>query len=158
MAEIIKQISVFLENKPGRLAQVVSGLAKEKLNISAITVAEHKDRSVLRLVTDDMKKTKRILTTLNLPFVEDDVLLVTMRNQPGALANVCEQLAGEHINIDYAYSSATSANGKSLGIFKISNLARGMKMLTDSHVGQRRNGFSKMNRKGRNTKSNQSEE
>ncbi len=158
MAEIIKQISVYLENKPGRLAQVVSGVAKQKLNITAITVAEHKDRSVLRLVTDDMKKTKRVITSMNLPFIEDDVLLVTMRNQPGALANVCEQLAIEHINIDYAYSSATSVNGKSLGIFKISNLSRGMKLLSEQHVGPRRNGFAKMNRKGRNAKSNPNED
>ena len=112
--EIIKQVSVYLENKPGRLAMVCSALAKDKINISAMTVADHRDRNVLQLVTDDMNRTRNVLKKLNIETQVDDVVLVPMSNKPGSLAHVCEQLAVEHITIDYAYSNATSQNGKSV--------------------------------------------
>lgn len=150
MAEIIRQFTVQLENKPDRLLNVCSTLAKEKLNLTAVTVANHHDRGVLRLVTDDMAKTRKVLAALNVPFQEDEVLLVPMANRPGALAQVCEKLAEENIYIDYAYSSAASQNGKSIGIFKTSNPLRSLKLLTVSKPKPRANGWS---RKGRKAKS-----
>lgn len=131
MPETTKQISVWLENKPGRLAQVCLALYREKINIAAVTVSESRDRSVLRMVTDDAAKTRATLKGLNVPFEEQDVLLVEMRNQPGALAQVCEQLAEEHVNIDYAYCSAGTRNGKTVGIFKVSNPGKAIKLLAE---------------------------
>jgi hypothetical protein len=149
MADKIKQLSLILENKPGQLAQVCTALAQEKINISAITVAEHNDRRVLRLVTDDLVRTRKALKNFDLPMSEDEVVMVSMTNRPGALAHVCEQLASEHINIDYAYSNATSQNGKAIGIFKVSNTPRTLKILTESGK-PKTNGWS---RKGRTAKS-----
>lgn len=155
--ELIKQISVKLENKPDRLSRVVSALAHEKLNIAAMTIAEHRERGILRLIMDDMRKTAKVLIGLNVPFTEEEVLQVHMHNRPGALAEVCEKLASEHLSIDYAYSNAASSNGKSVGIFKVSNAARALKLLTEApHA--KRNGFAKMGRKGRNSKSSRDEE
>jgi hypothetical protein len=131
MPETAKQVSVWLENKPGRLASVCTALSGDKVNITAVTIGESKERSVLRMVTDDLAKTRKVLAGLNVPFEEQEVVLVEMRNQPGALAQVCEQLAGEHINIDYAYCSAGSKNGKTIGIFKVSNLAKCLKVLAE---------------------------
>lgn len=149
MAEIIRQFTVPLENKPDRLVNVCGTLAKEKLNLTAVTVANQHDRGVLRLVTDNMAKTRKVLTAINVPFLEDDVLLVPMTNRPGALANVCERLAEEHINIDYAYSSAASQNGKSVGIFKTSNPARSLKLLTAVKPKLKSNGWSRKGRKAK---------
>lgn len=132
MPETAKQVSVYLENKPGRLASVCTALSNEKINITAVTVGESRDRSVLRMVTDDLPKTRQVLKQLNVPFEEQDVVLVEMRNQPGALAHVCELLAGEHINIDYAYCSAGTRNGKTIGIFKVSNLPKCLKVLAET--------------------------
>jgi hypothetical protein len=132
MPETAKQLSVWLENKPGRLASVCTALSSEKINITAVTVGESKERSVLRMVTDDLSGTRKVLKGLSVPFEEQDVVVVEMRNQPGALAQVCEQLAGEHINIEYAYCSAGSKNGKTLGIFRVSNLAKCLKVLAES--------------------------
>lgn len=158
--EIIKQISVYLENKPGRLASVCSALAKDKINISAMTVAEHRDRSVLRLVTDDMAKTRNVLKKLNVETQIDDVVLVLMSNKPGALAHVCEQLAGEHISIDYAYCNATGKNGKSVAIFKVSNAARCLKLLAETPTKMKRNGHGGRgwSRSGRTEKTGMGEE
>ncbi len=127
-----KQITVFLENKPGRLANVLSALAKEKVNITALSVMDKHEHSVLRMVTDDSARTAQVIQALNTPFTEAEVLVVDLRNQPGALAHVCEVLAAEHINIDYAYCSSGGRNGKVVGIFKVSNADKAIRVLNQS--------------------------
>jgi hypothetical protein len=127
--ETTKQVSVFLENKPGRLANVLSALAREKINITALTVMDSHDNSVLRVVTGDLPRTREVLAALNARHAESDVLVVELRNQPGALAHVCELLGAEHINIEYAYCSAGGRNGKTFGIFKVSNTEKAMRVL-----------------------------
>ena len=127
-----KQITVFLENKPGRLANVLSALARDKVNIVALSVMDRHEHGVLRLVTDDEAATARCIQSLNTPYTESDVLAVELRNQPGALAHVCEVLAAEHISIDYAYCSSGGRNGKVFGIFKVSNLDKAQRVLSDA--------------------------
>src|SRR5208283_1597365 len=83
--ETTKQVTVFLENKPGRLANVLSTLAREKVNITALSVMDKHEHSVLRMVTDDDAKTMQLLLGLNTPCTETEVLVVELRNQPGAL-------------------------------------------------------------------------
>src|SRR5437763_4137416 len=130
--ETTKQVSVFLENKPGRLANVLMALAREKVNVVALTIMDSHDNSVLRLVTSDTPRTQRVLQALNTQFSETDVLMVELRNQPGALAHVCEQLALAHVNIDYAYVSSGGRNGKVFGIFKVSNVQKATQVLSAS--------------------------
>jgi len=130
--EITKQISVFLENKPGRLAKVLSALAREKVNLTALSVMDSHEHSVLRLVADDVNKSRQVLKSLGAPFGEADVVVLELRNQPGALAHICEMLAGEHINIDYAYCSAGGRNGRTYGIFKVSNTEKASRLLNGS--------------------------
>jgi hypothetical protein len=129
LMETAKQISVFLENKPGRMANVLSALAHEKVNIVALTIMDSHEHSVLRLVSDQGETTRQVIRAANIPFAETDVVLVELRHQPGALAHVCEQLALEHINIDYAYCSSGGRNGKTIGIFKVSNTDKAMRVL-----------------------------
>jgi hypothetical protein len=127
-----KQITVFLENKPGRLAQVLSELARQKINIVALTVMERNEQSVLRLVTEDAAATAKALHGLKAQVTESDVLAVELRNQPGALAHVCETLAAAHVNIEHAYCSSGGRNGKVYGIFKVSNLDKAGRVLNES--------------------------
>lgn len=128
-----KQVTVFLENKPGRLAHVLSHLAKEKINIIALSVMDRHEHGVLRLVTDDEARTAKAMQDLNMHFTESDVLAVELKNQPGALAHVCETLAQEHIAIEYAYCSSGGRNGKVFGIFKVSNNEKASRVLNDNH-------------------------
>jgi hypothetical protein len=130
--ETSKQISVFLENKPGRLANVLSALAHEKVNITALSVMDSHEHSVLRVVTNDPPKTVQVIKALSTPYAEADVVLVELRNQPGALAHVCETLAAEHINIEYAYCSSGGRNGRVFGIFKVSNTEKALRVLADT--------------------------
>jgi hypothetical protein len=138
--ETTKQVSVFLENKPGRLANVLRALEKQKVNVTGLTVMDSHEHSTLRVVTSDLPRTVAVLKDLGTPYTETEVLLVTLRNQPGALARLCEQLAAEHINIDYCYCSAGGRNGKTYGIFKVSNNEKALRVLggANNHAPRRR--------------------
>jgi hypothetical protein len=145
--ETTKQVSVFLENKPGRLAQVLLALAREKVNVIALTIMDSHEHSVLRLVTNDVRKTAQVMDGLNAQHTESEVLIVDLRNQPGALARVCEQLALEHINIDYAYCSSGGRNGKVVGIFKVSNVEKALRLLRSPSANNNRRTEARLPRK-----------
>jgi hypothetical protein len=130
--EFVHEVTAYLENKPGRLAKICSALAHEKLNIRALSVMDTSDRSVLRLVTDDIEATKRVLTSLGTEFETGEVLSVQMDNRPGALARVLERLAEEHINIEYAYASTATEPGRCLGVFHTSNPKRALQVLNEA--------------------------
>jgi hypothetical protein len=128
-----KQISVFLENKPGRLANVLSALGRQKVNVIALTVMDSHEHSVLRFVSDDQDRSRGVLKEMSIPFAESEVLLVELKNQPGELAHVCELLGAEHINIDYAYCSSGGRNGRTVGILKVGNPAKASKVLNGTN-------------------------
>jgi hypothetical protein len=130
--ETTKQISVFLENKPGRLANVLLALAREKVNIAALTIVDSHEHSVLRFVVNDLIRARQALKDRSIPFAEVDVTVVDLRNQPGELAHVCELLGAAHINIEYAYCSSGGRNGKTVGIFKLSNAGKAIRVLSES--------------------------
>src|SRR5205823_2665517 len=112
--EFVHEVTAHLENKPGRLAKICAALAHEKVNIQALSVMNAGDHSVLRMVTDRLDQTRKVLTSLGTEFEQAEVLAVEMENRPGALARVLERLAEEHINVDYAYASNATAAGRSL--------------------------------------------
>ncbi len=130
--EFVHELTAHLENKPGRLAKICEALAHEKVNIRALTVMDSGDRSVLRFVVDQVEPALKILTSLGTESTSCDVLAVEIENRPGSLTRVLEKLASEHINIEYAYVSAASANGRSLGIFHTSNPKRALQVLHES--------------------------
>src|SRR4051794_21697939 len=98
--EFVHEVTAYLENKPGRLAKICSALAHEKIDLKALSVMDSTERSVLRFVTDDLEPTKKVLNALGVEFSTDEVLAVTIDNQPGALARILERLAEEHINVE----------------------------------------------------------
>ncbi len=130
--EFMFEVTAYLENKPGRLAKICSSLAQEKVDIIALSVMESDGLSVLRLVTSNLDATKSVLTSLGTEFRTAEVLAVQLDNRTGALAKALEKLAEEHINIEYAYASASAAPGKALGILHTSNPKRALQILTEA--------------------------
>lgn len=126
---IAKQLSVFLINQPGRLATVSSALAKDKINVTALTVMDSTENGVLRLVTDDGVKARRCLERAGCAVTETDVLLTELPNRPGAFASVAKTLAEAHLNIDYAYCTAGAPGGKTTAIFKVPFLEKALHVL-----------------------------
>ena len=124
------QFSVFLINKPGVLAQVIGAIADSKINLVALTISDAQEHGVLRLVGSDHDLLRQVLGKLNLPMHESEVLVIDLPNRPGALATVVGSLAKGHVNIEYAYVTASTPRGKTIGILKVDNLIKAQKALT----------------------------
>ncbi len=136
-----KQLSVRLVNKPGRLASLLDALSKEKLGFRALSVMDTSDRGTLRFVPDDADATIAFLERSSITFDSTDVLLVEIPSQPGSFRRVCEKLAAEHLNIDYAYSSLDSGGrtrGSSLAVIKVNDLAKAQRVLSENGTAARR--------------------
>jgi hypothetical protein len=130
-----KQLSVSLVNKPGRLADMLAALSKGKVNFRALTVMDSGDRGTVRFIPDDFEATASILEKINIRCDATDVLLVDLSSQPGGFRRICEKLAAEHLNIDYAYCSF-NAGGKLKGgvsaVIKVNDLAKAQRVLSEN--------------------------
>lgn len=118
-------------NKPGMLAKALGEFAKERINIVAITMMDSAEHGVMRVVFEESKKAREILTRLNMPYSETDVLCVNLANKSGALATVAEKLAKGHINISYAYCTAGARGGRTTGVLKVSDVKKAIRLLED---------------------------
>jgi hypothetical protein len=109
---IIKQLSVFLENKTGRLSEVASILGKAGVNMTAYSVADNSDFGILRVIVSDIEKAQEVLKKEQFATTVTDVLCLRVPNTPGALAKALNILVLENISIDYmyAFSQGTTAN------------------------------------------------
>lgn len=113
MISIEAQLSIFLDNRPGALARTCQALAKERINILAMSISDTVDDAVVRLVVSDAKKAANILRAMQIAAHERQVIFMDVPNAPGSLARIAEQLAEAGINIEYAYctGSASQPNG-----------------------------------------------
>jgi len=130
--EIEKQFSVFMVNKPGIMAQILSEFARAKINITALTVMDSVEHGVLRIVPESEDQMRDDLSHINMQFNETEVLCVALPNRAGAFAAVAEKLAKAHINIAYAYVTAGAKGGKTTAVLKIADVKKAMKVLGDS--------------------------
>ena len=128
---VAPQFSVFMVNKPGVLAQVLGEFANLKINITAITMMDSAEHGVMRVVFENPAKARELLSRLNMPYNETEVLCVNLDNKAGALATVAEKLAKGHINISYAYCTAGATGGRTTGVLKVSDVKKAMKLLED---------------------------
>lgn len=125
------QFSVFLANRPGVFCHLVQQLAEHKVNIVAMSMMDATEHRVLRMVAEEPVLARDTLATLDLPMTETTVLTSTLPNKPGAIADVVQRLDNEHIQVHYAYCTAGTRNGKSLGVFKVSNLNKAAQVLSE---------------------------
>jgi len=105
---IQKQLSVFLPNRPGILANLSSILAEANVNIMAMSVHDTVDNAVVRLVLDNPTKGLLLLEQEDMYLMEQDVVVLAVDNQPGILARIAQKLSRADINIQYAYCTAAS--------------------------------------------------
>ena len=130
---VAEQFSIFMVNKPGVLAQVLGEFARVKINIIAMTMMDSVEHGVMRVIFASPKKAKEVLSKLNMPYNETEVLCVTLTNKSGALATVTEKLAKNHINISYAYCTAGAKGGRTTGVLKVADVKKAMKVLQQNH-------------------------
>jgi hypothetical protein len=109
-----KQLSLFLENKPGVLAKLCRALAREKISLKGISVSDSVDHAVVRMVVDKASRARRLFEDHNLLVIENEVLAVSIPDRPGELGKVAARLSRAKLNVDYLYGS--SPNGDERGV------------------------------------------
>jgi hypothetical protein len=127
----IKQLSIFLENNLGKLADATAVLAKAGVNIKALSIADTADFGILRIIADDIEKAKTALAGAHWTYRESEVLGVEVENFPGSLARVMEVFQGADINIEYVYSALEWKPGKAALLFKLAEPQKGLAALKE---------------------------
>ena len=117
----VHQISVFLENRAGQLAEITGILAENAVDLRAISIAETSDYGILRMIVDDAEKTTGILLSHGYILSMTPVTVVAVPNTPGGLAPVLALLAEGNIDIEYMYSLFARQGDKAYMVFRISD-------------------------------------
>jgi hypothetical protein len=123
------QISIFAENKPGRLAKVTGLLAKEKINIRATTISTSGDFGIINLIVDDPKRAHKVLSKEGLTVSIKDVIAVVIDDKPGGLDKLVRALAGENINIENAYGFVIESWKKAVFVVEVDQLEKTQEVL-----------------------------
>ncbi|OYT55113.1 MAG: amino acid-binding protein [Candidatus Altiarchaeales archaeon ex4484_2] len=131
---MIKQLSVFLENEPGRLVKVTRILEDAGIDIRALTVAETADFGILRLIVNDPGKAHRILKENSVAVALDSVLGVEVEDKPGGLRAIAEILAEGEVNIEYVYAFVTRSHEKAFVVLRVDDRERAVKVLGSSSI------------------------
>ncbi len=130
----VEQISVFLENKSGRLAEVTEILAKNGINIRALSLADTADFGILRLIANDPEKTKAVLKENGFTVAKNEVVAVVLPDRPGGLAGVLSALKGKAINVEYMYAFVQKSEGNAVLIFRFDEVGAAVETLQKSGV------------------------
>ena len=131
--KIIKQISLFAENKPGRLAHIADSFREAGINIRAFTIAEAGDFGIIRMVVDKPDAAHNVLHDSGFTVSETSVLGIEMEDVPGGLGMIAEILGEQDINIDYAYAFVTKTE-KALLILRVNDIEAAIKILMGANV------------------------
>lgn len=125
----VKQITAWVDNRPGEVARITSALAKAKINISAISCWSAGSESPIHLLVSSPAKAKRVLHDLGVRQTEEEVLRLSLPDRPGLLAEVGEKLRANNINIEYAYASIPTDGKRGDLIVAVSDVSSAAKIL-----------------------------
>jgi len=125
----LQQISVFLENKSGRLAEVTELLGKGGVNLRAISIADTADFGILRLIVDKPADTLELMAANGFTAKETDVLGVEIPDRPGGLAEILKVFNDNGVNIEYLYATLEKNADMAVVIFKVEDIDHGMKII-----------------------------
>lgn len=120
----VKQISVFIENKTGKLAEVTKYIAENNINMKALSIADTHDFGILRIICDNHENAVAVLKDGGYVVAETEVLAVEMPDKPGSLAKILEVLADANVFVEYTYAFLSVKNeGHAYMIFRVDDNA-----------------------------------
>ena len=126
----VKQISVFIENKPGRLAEFTKLLQKNEIDIRALSLADGEDFGILRIIVEDSYKAACVLKEENMVFSVTPVLAIEIADEPGSLGKVLELLGETGVNIQYTYAFITRKKDSAYMIMRVADNEKAIEVLT----------------------------
>jgi len=126
---LIKQLSIFVENKHGRMAEIAEIISAAGVDIRALSVADTTDFGILRLIVDAPDKAVEVLKTAGITVSLTDVIAVGIDDKPGAFSKAVRTLSNENIDIEYMYAFISRTEGKASVILRIDDVQKGMDVL-----------------------------
>lgn len=129
-----EQISVFLENRTGRLAEVSAVLAKAQINIRALSLADTSDFGVLRLIVDNNEKAKEALKNAGFTVGKTNVVAVEVEDRPGGLHKILNLLFQSGINVEYMYAFVQQSGSNAVMIFRFDQTDKALNVLTENQI------------------------
>lgn len=131
---LVNQLSVFLENKSGKLSQFVHTLAENKIDLQALSIAETSDYGILRTIVDKPEETAMLLAKEDWPCIITPVLAVTVPDEPGSLTHILSVLAENGISLAYSYAFFSRNSGRACIILKVDDNDAAEKILSESGI------------------------
>jgi hypothetical protein len=131
---LVKQISIFLENKSGRLAEVTKTLGENDIDISALSIADTTDFGILRLIVNKPEKAERILKENGFMVSCTEVIAIGVEDKPGGLAAALDILDREGIGIEYMYAFVSKKEDEALVILRVEGPEKAAKVLQDKGI------------------------
>ncbi len=129
-----KQISIFLENKPGKLSEFTKILEQNNINMRALSLAEAEDFGILRLIVDDSYKAACVLKENSYIFSITPVLAVGIPDRPGSLVKVLDLLGDNGVNLEYTYAFTTRKKDMAYMIFRVTDNEKAIEVLTKNGI------------------------
>ncbi|SIN77918.1 ACT domain-containing protein [Halodesulfovibrio marinisediminis] len=130
----VEQISVFLENKAGRLAEVTNTLAKNGINIRALSLADTTDFGILRLIVDNSEKAKSVLKDQGFTVGKTNVVAVEVEDKPGGLNHILNTLGNNGINVEYMYAFVMPGSTNATLIFRFDKTDQAVEILSENNI------------------------
>lgn len=124
---LVKQISVFLENKIGRLAEITELLGQNNINIRALAIADTTEFGILRLIVDNPQKAQDVLEKKGFSAKQTDVIVLKVADKPGALVNILKMLKESSLNVEYLYAFVKQSGEDAFVVFRIENTEEAIK-------------------------------
>lgn len=130
----IKQLSIFVENKPGRLEAIMDCLCQNNINLRALSIADTTNFGILRLIVDDIEKAQKALKEIDVVSKCTDVLAVLIDDKTGGLAKVIKVIADGGASIEYVYAFLGRTEGKAIMVVKTDNDDKIQKTLEENNI------------------------
>ena len=130
----VEQISVFIENKSGRLAKISRVLGDSGINIRALSLADTSDFGILRLIVNDVEKAQSVLKECGFTVNKTEVVAVEVPDRPGGLSHILNVLDSGQINVEYMYAFGERTGGNAVIVFRFDDTDKAIETLTGSGV------------------------
>lgn len=131
---LLNQLSIFVENRPGRLAEITKMLGDAEVDIRALSIADTTDYGILRLIVDRPERAMEVLKKENMTVSLTNVIAVAIDDKPGALSSAIQVLSKEGITVEYMYAFLNPTADTACVILRVEDNQRAIQVLTDHHV------------------------
>jgi len=128
----VEQISIFIENKFGRLAEITNILGEAEINIRALSLADTSDFGILRLIVNDVEKAKSVLKERGFTVNKTEVVAVEVPDRPGGLSAILKALDSSKINVEYMYAFVERCGGNAVIIFRFDETEKAITVLEEN--------------------------